>query len=92
MVRSEFEALWSLPDKCVNEDIVFIPHRSIPGVFVFEDVEVIHTRSIGCSLMAHTTARWDQSYTISPSREPEQLPVIVLVPLSMAILGDFISI
>jgi hypothetical protein len=43
MVRSEFDALWSLPDKCVNEDIVFIPHRSIPSVFVFEDVEVIHT-------------------------------------------------
>jgi hypothetical protein len=41
MKRHEFEALWSEPDKCVTDDIVFRPSFGYLSVYSFDDVPVI---------------------------------------------------
>jgi hypothetical protein len=41
MDSNQYESFWAMPDKCINEEIVFDPHPTIQGVFAFEHVEVI---------------------------------------------------
>lgn len=53
MVRSDIDALWSLADKCVNGDIVFVPHRSVPNVFSFERLEILNSMMDGVYMNGH---------------------------------------
>jgi hypothetical protein len=41
MQRGEFEAIWALPGKCVNEDIVFTAAKGLRGTYCFDDIEVL---------------------------------------------------
>jgi hypothetical protein len=50
MDSHEFNAFWSIPDKCVNEDISFLPHRTLRDVFEFEGVEIITSSHDGVLL------------------------------------------
>jgi hypothetical protein len=43
MRQKDFEELWNSRNKCINETISYVPHRTIPDTWVFDGIDVMNS-------------------------------------------------
>jgi hypothetical protein len=52
-----FREIWGLPDKCINDDIVFLPMKGFSETHAFSDVGVLMTSEHALAINGHYNCR-----------------------------------